>query len=149
MPHRLIEIRKLAAVDMAWLGARVIVVEYALGVVLPLALGCLSFRAGLAQSDPWNWQTVFGIWLITIAANYVPLFIYALSIARARTAQKEGQREFKNARRYGLQQAIILVPFVVVFVALLQERRRALKPQDCDPTPSPENRPLPDIRDSD
>jgi hypothetical protein len=123
MQFRLIEIRKLAAVDMAWLGVQVIVVEYALGVVLPLALGILSFRAGLARPDPWNWQTAFGIWLVAIAANYVPLLIYALSIALAKSAQKEGRSEIKHARRYGVQQVIILIPFFVVIAALLQERR--------------------------
>jgi membrane protein implicated in regulation of membrane protease activity len=69
--------RKLAAVDMAWLGTRIVVAEYALGVVLPLALGLMSLVMGLShQPDLANWQVVFGMWLVTIAANYcsaVPL----------------------------------------------------------------------------
>jgi hypothetical protein len=73
----LIEVRKLAAVDMVWLGTRIVVAEYALGVVLPLALGLVSLVMGLSQQpDLANWQVVFGIWLVTIAANYVPLFLY-------------------------------------------------------------------------
>jgi hypothetical protein len=43
----MINIRKLAAIDMAWLGTRVIVAEYTLGVILPLILGLLSIRSGL------------------------------------------------------------------------------------------------------
>lgn len=121
---RLIEVRKLAAVDMAWLGPRIVIVEYALGVIFPLVLGLLSARAGLTQPEPGNWQTMFGIWLVTIAANYVPLFLYALAILRADSVQKEGLPEFKHARRYCVQQAIILVPFLVAAVALAQERRR-------------------------
>ncbi len=120
----LIEIRKLAAVDLAWLGARIIVGEYALGIVLPLALGCLSLRAGFALPDVWNRQTVFGVWLVAIAANYVPLFLYALSIARTGSVQAEGLPEIKNARRYGVQQVMILVPLAVVILAVWQERRR-------------------------
>ena len=73
----IINIRKLAAVDMAWLGTRVIVAEYALGVILPLGLGLVSIRSGLLGSAPVGWETVLGFWLISIAANYIPLFIYA------------------------------------------------------------------------
>src|SRR5215470_17672520 len=109
----MIEVRKLAAVDMAWLGTRVIVTEYALGVMLPLALGILSLRAGLAQQDLANWQTILGTWLVTISANYVPLFLYAVVIARAGTVRVEGLPEFPHAGRYGIQQTIILVPLFV------------------------------------
>jgi hypothetical protein len=120
----MIEVRKLAAVDMAWLGTRLIVTEYALGIILPLALGILSLRAGLAQEDKANWQTLLGIWLVTISANYVPLFLYAVVITRAGTVREEGQREFAHAGRYGIQQMIILVPLFVVILALAQERKR-------------------------
>ena len=109
---------------MAWFGARVVVTEYALGVMLPLVLGILSLRAGIAQQDWANWQTILGMWLVTISANYVPLFIYAVAIARAGTAQEEGLPEFAHAGRYGIQQAIILVPFFVDLLALIQERKR-------------------------
>ena len=120
----MIEIRKLAAVDMAWLGTRVIVTEYALGVILPLVLGIFSLRAGLAQEDLANWQTILGAWLVTISANYIPLFLYSVVIARTGSAQIEGRPEFAHAGRYGIQQAIILVPLFVVLLALAQERKR-------------------------
>jgi hypothetical protein len=118
---RLIEIRKLAAVDMVWLGAGVVIAEYALGVILPLALGTLSIRAGIAERPLMNWQTLLGIWLVTISVNYVPLFVYAVTIARARRVRDEGLAEIANARRYGIQQVMILVPMLVVAVALAQE----------------------------
>ncbi len=35
---QLMKVRNLAAVVMAWLGTRLVLAEYALGVVLPLAL---------------------------------------------------------------------------------------------------------------
>jgi hypothetical protein len=102
----MINIRKLAAVDMVWLGTRIILAEYALGLVLPLILGLLSIRSGLS-----GWKAVLGIWLIAIAANYISLFIYAVLTARAGTVREEAQ------------QVIILVPFLVVILALLQERQ--------------------------
>jgi hypothetical protein len=120
----MISIRKLAAVDMAWLGARVIVAEYAVGVVLPLILGLISIRSGLSGPATPGWETVLGFWLVAIAANYIPLFIYAVLIARGGTVKEEGQPEIARAKRYGVQQAIILVPFLVVVLALVQESRR-------------------------
>jgi hypothetical protein len=119
---KLIEIRKLAAIDMAWLGSRVVVTEYALGVILPLALGGFTLRSTL--SSPLTWQTILGIWLVTISANYIPLLLYAISIAKSGTVEAEGRPEMSHARRYGVQQAIILVPFLVVVIAVIQERRR-------------------------
>lgn len=122
---RLIEVRKLVAVDMAWLGAKAVMIEYSLGMLLPLALGLLSLGAGYSRSFSLsNWQVVFGLWLVAIAANYVALFIYAVAIARAGTVEKEGRPELVKARRYGVQQAIILVPLLVVALALAQERGR-------------------------
>jgi len=120
----MIELRKLAALEMAWLGARVIVTEYALGVMLSLVVGIFSLRVGLAQQDLVNWQTILGSWLVTISANYVPLFLYAVAIARAGTVREAGLPEFAQAGRYGIQQAIILVPLFVVFLAFAQERQR-------------------------
>ena len=105
----MIKIRKLVAVDMAWLGARLILAEYALGIVLPLALGILSVRAGWFSAVRWGWGTILGLWLIGIAANYIPLFVYAVLIARAGTVKAEGQPE--------------LVPVLVVILAIAQESR--------------------------
>jgi hypothetical protein len=118
-----INIRKLAAVDMAGLGTRFILAEYAIGIILPLILGLVSFRAGLLGPVKINWESALGFWLMGIATNYIPLFIYAVLIARGGTVKKEGQPELARATRYGVQQVIILVPFLVVIVALVQEAR--------------------------
>ena len=112
---KLIEIRKLAAVDMAWLGPRVVLAEYAMGIILPLALGLFTLRST---------QTLLGVWLVTIAVNYVPLFLYAVSIARLGSVETEGRPEIKHARRYGVQQVIILVPCLVALIAAMQEIQR-------------------------
>lgn len=117
----MIQIRKLVAVDMAWLGQRVILAEYALGILLPLVLGVLSLRAGWRGG--LGWETILGIWLVGIAANYVPMFIYAVVIARAGTVQAEGRPELANAKRYGVQQVMLLVPLLVCIVAIVQERK--------------------------
>ena len=108
---------------MAWLGAPVIIGEYALGIALPLVLGFLSLRSGLSATGQLSWETVLGLELLGIAANYIPLFFYAVVIARAGTVKQEGQPEMAHAKRYGVQQAIILVPFLVLALALVQEIR--------------------------
>ena len=123
----MITIRKLAAVDMLWLGPRVILTEYALGIGLPLFLGLLSLRSWLFGSGPFGWEAILGLWLLGIAANYIPLFVYAVAIARGGTVKKEGQPELARAKRYGVQQAIILVPLAVIVLALLQEAQRGQK----------------------
>jgi hypothetical protein len=121
----MIQIRKLVAVDMVWLGPRIVLIECALGVVLPLLLGVWSLRIGLSSQPVISrWQTGFGLWLIGIALNCVPLFLYARAIAGAGTVEEEGRPELVRARRYGLQQVIILVPLLVVLVALAQAGRR-------------------------
>ena len=117
----MINIRKLAAVDMAWLGARVIIAEYFLGIVIPLILGWISIRAGLSQPVPIVWETALGFWLVSIGVNYIPLFTYAVLISRAGTVKEEGQPELAHAKRYGVQQIIILIPFLVGVLALMQE----------------------------
>jgi hypothetical protein len=106
----MISIRKLVAADMAWLGAPVILAEYAVGILLPLFLGLLSLRLGFLNPAGTAWEKIFGVWLAGIGANYIPMFVYAVSIARRGTAEQEGRPELAHAKRYGVQQAVILVP---------------------------------------
>ena len=126
----LIEVRKLAALDMALLGTRLVLAEYALGVVLPAALGRLFLVLGLARhAELYHWLVLGGIWLLTIAANYVPLFLYAVVLARAGTVQEEAQTARPHIRRYVLQQALILVPLSVLALSVAQEQgRRKVRP---------------------
>ena len=85
----MIEIRKLAAVDMVWLGTRIVLAEYALGVALPLGLGLLSVRVALSHRfGTALGQLALGIWLLGIAANYVPLFV-----TRSRWRAREPSRK--------------------------------------------------------
>jgi hypothetical protein len=52
------------------------------------------------------------------------LLIYALLIAKAGTVKAEGEPELVRAKRYGVQQGIRMIPFLVVILALMQEGRR-------------------------
>jgi hypothetical protein len=117
---RMISIRKLAAVDMALHGTRLITIEFALGVLFPLLLAHFSFRAIHSLLD-----ALLALWLIGVAANYVPLFVYAVIISRAGTVETEGRPEVAQIRRYNTQQFILLVPFFAAMLAAVQELRKS------------------------
>ena len=51
----MINVRKLAAVDLYFLGPKIILAEFGLGVPLMLALGILSLRSGLIRTHA-TWQ---------------------------------------------------------------------------------------------
>lgn len=118
-----INIRKLAALDMAFHGSRLIVTEFALGVVGPLALGVLS----LAR-ERGRWQGVLGMYLIFLGIDYIPLLIYSVAILRKRSTREEVADELEHrdkiASRYFPQTLLLLIPLVVPFLALSQEQRR-------------------------
>jgi hypothetical protein len=119
----MIEIRRLAALDLTFLGPKIILPEFALGVLGPPALGVLTLLK--SRSTPWM---LFGAYLVALGANYVPLLLHAISITRRGTAREEiadeGGDQAWLFRRYRRQSLLLLLPLVVPIVALVQERRR-------------------------
>lgn len=113
-----LDVRKLVALDMVFHGKRFILVEFAAGVVIALGLAILS----LARSYP-----VFGLPMLWIGLNYVPLLMHAIDLARRDTAREEVAAELADmrlARSYSWRQLWILVPFAVVWFALTQRSAR-------------------------
>jgi hypothetical protein len=122
----MINIRKLAALDMALNSTQSILVEFAIGIVLPLLLGFFSIRAGLFGRVQTGREILIGFWLIGVGVNYIPLFIYVVLLARSGTVKEEGQRELVHAEGYSLQQMIIFIPFLVVCLQSCRKRVAAL-----------------------
>lgn len=120
----MINIRKLAAVDMMLHGTRLILAEYAIGIALPLVLGLISIIPGFFNFTQSGWQTVLGYWLVSIAVNYIPLFIYAVIIARGGTVKAEGEPVLAQIKLYNIQQLIIFIPLLVAILTLIQEAQR-------------------------
>jgi hypothetical protein len=61
-------IRKLAAIDIVFLGYKLVFAEYAFGVLFSVALGIfVLFRSHSV------WQVALGIYLICLGINYVPM----------------------------------------------------------------------------
>jgi hypothetical protein len=117
-----INIRKLAALDIVFHGSRLILVEFAVGVFLPLTLGLVSLVRSHAR-----WQTVVGTYLVLLAFNYVPLAVYAIIMVRKRSAREEVIDEVAHrehiASKYMPQSLLLLVPLLVPLAALAQELR--------------------------
>ena len=116
--------RKLAAIDIAFLGSRFIIVEFAGGVLLCSALGAFILsRAGSL------WQVVLGLYIILLGINYVPMLVYAVAITRGKSALAEMGDELNDKRRamvkYRRQSLCLLVPLLVPIVAVGGRRREA------------------------
>jgi protein-S-isoprenylcysteine O-methyltransferase Ste14 len=121
-----INVRRLAALDMH--GARgtprrrrIILAEFALGTVGCAALGVWSLsRDGL-------FGLVLGVWLLGLAANYLPLTAYVCSLWRTDKLQAElaGVDLSAELRHYTRTQTWVLVPFWVAGLAIAQARRSA------------------------
>ena len=114
-----LNVNRLVELDMAFLGSRVIVAEFAIGVAGSLALAFLSLSyAARTHAAFLSWPVLLGLELAAIGINYVPLLLEAWrrradarSIAATRASLRENASE---ARSYGLRQAWILVPGAVV-----------------------------------
>jgi hypothetical protein len=118
-------VRRLAALDMH--GARgtrrrrrVILFEFALGTIGGVALGVWALTWGSVIGF------VVGIWLLGLAANYVPLTAHVLALwdPGALEAELAGVDVRAELRYYTRTQGWVLVPFWVAGLALAQARRK-------------------------
>jgi hypothetical protein len=86
--------RKLAAIDIFFLGYKVVFAEYVVGVLFSLALGVfVLFRAHSL------WGAALGAYLICLAINYVPMLLYAIAIANEKNAHAEIDAELSERRK--------------------------------------------------
>ena len=122
--------RKLAAIDLVFLGPKVIIVEFAIGILFSAALGVFVLLRGHGSLV----QVVLGLYLISIGINYVPMLIYAIAISKANSARAELGSELDNQRaamaKYRRQSLWLLVPLSVPVVVITQTRKRGVN----DPT---------------
>ena len=116
------DVRRLAAIDMhglagSMLRRRIILWEFILGAVLGLAFGLFV----LLTADSLFWA-IFGLWLIFLGMNYVPLAIYAIGFTRPGALQQElaGVNIPAELRRYTGLQMWVFVPFALGFFAVRQ-----------------------------
>jgi len=128
--YTVINIRKLAALDIAFLGPKFILIEFVLGVFGCAALGFFSIYFGLFHGLNHSlFAVIMGFFLLWIALNYVPLLIYAISIVRHKSAHQEVAYEIahknKYMGKYRRQSAIlILAPLGIMILAVYQELQK-------------------------
>jgi len=137
IPERIINLRPLAALDIVFHGSRFILIEFGGGILLCLALGLwLTYAAFPLGQDTGPLRLVTGVYILCLAINYVPLLVYAILITRSKSAWQEMAAELaergRYARKYVLQQLLLVVPLVIPILALIQEvqaRRMRLPPE--------------------
>ena len=86
----MIDFRKLAAVDIAFLGSRLILAEFSIGVFSLLALGLLTLLRSHSLGG-----IALASYILCLGLNYVPLLLYAITscasaavVAIARAARR-------------------------------------------------------------
>jgi hypothetical protein len=86
--------RKLAAIDLAFLGPKVIISEFAFGVLFSTVLGVFVLLRG--HRSPV--QIALGLYFISLGLNYVPMLVYAIAINKAKSALTELDNELDDKR---------------------------------------------------
>ncbi len=119
-----INLRKLAALDILFLGPRLIVAEFAFGVLFSVALGLFVLVRGHAF-----WQLLLGTYFICLGINYVPMLVYAVAVGNKANAREEMAGELDDPRKtmskYRSQSLILVVPLLVPILVLTQEWRKS------------------------
>jgi len=122
-------VRKLAAIDIVFLGFRLVVAEYAFGVLGSIALGVFVLLRNHSK-----WQIAIGVYLICLGVNYLPMFAYAVSIGNKQNARAELGDELIEERRamskYRRLSLLLLVPLALPVCAIIGSvvRPQGLKP---------------------
>jgi uncharacterized protein len=123
-----IDFRKLAAVDIAFLGSRLILAEFSVGVFGSLALGVFTLLRSRSVGG-----IALGSYLLCIGINYVPLLLYAIRLVRLDSARYEIAEEIADKRgmfrKYRRQSLLLLVPLAVPILSAARELKRNPLPE--------------------
>jgi hypothetical protein len=126
--EKFINIRKLAALDIVFHGARLILAEFIVAVVFCGFFGAFTFFAFFRNPDHSLFEVSIGFVLSWIAINYVPLLLYTISIVKRKSAELEVAFELEHkdfyARKYTLQSLLLVLPLVVPILAISQELQK-------------------------
>jgi hypothetical protein len=118
----MIQVRKLVAVELTFLGPKLVFAEYGFAVVVGAAIGILSLRVGLLRTHAL-WQELLGIYLLFLALTYAVLLGLAIAIARGGVREEiAGELHDVPAafRKYRKQSLWLLVPLAVPLAAIHQ-----------------------------
>ena len=134
---RFITVRKLAALQIEFRGSRRVVLEFGFGC---LFMGAVGVAFLLFAKHPTAATSALGVYLFFLGLNYAPLLAYSVSIAMRGSAKLVAARELAHQdvyrRRYGVQQALILVPLAIVALSVAQELKGGAR-EDAPPPDAP------------
>ena len=121
----MIQVRKLVAVELTFLGPKIVIAEYGFAVVVGTVLGLLSLRVGLFRTHA-TWQVVMGIYLLFLAITYAVLLAEAIAMARRGDCREELGDELEDTgaamRKYRGQSLWLLVPMAVPIAWMLKRK---------------------------
>jgi hypothetical protein len=119
-----IDLRKLAAIDVAFLGPKFVLAEYAVGVIFSITLGIFV----LLRSQSY-WQVVLGIYFLGLGANYIPMLCWAISIKDRQSARSELGSELTDKGRamakYRKQSLVLLIPLFSLVLTFTRQRAKS------------------------
>lgn len=123
-----INIRKLAALDIVFHGAKFILAEFAIGVAFCGIFGIFSLYIFFSSPGHTFFSAIIGFFLSWVALNYVPLLLYSINIVRRKSAQLEVAFELEHkdfyGRKYTFQSLLLVLPLIVPILALYQETQK-------------------------
>lgn len=119
----MLDLRKLAAIDIAFLGPRFVIAEYACGAFLSVALGAfILFRS---QS---HWQVALGVYFLFLRINYAPMLRWAIEIRTKENTRAALGRELTDKRqamsKYRRQSVVLFLPLLPLALIVRELRRR-------------------------
>jgi len=120
----MLDVRKLAAIDLTFLGPRIIITEFAAGV-----FGCLAIAVFAGVRSTTSSGRLLAVYLLLLGVNYVPLLLHAVALRRSGEARAVIADELASdpraaMRKYRRGSLLLLVPLVVPVLAVIQERDR-------------------------
>ncbi len=122
----MVRVRKLVAVELVFLGPKIVFAEYGFAVTIGAAIGVLSVRVGIFRTHA-IWQVLVGAYLLSLALTYAVLLGCAIGMARQGDARAQVADELSDTRstfrRYRRQSLWLLVPLVVPIAAMLQREK--------------------------
>jgi hypothetical protein len=120
----MIDLRKLAAIDLVFLGYPLILTEYVFGVIFSLALGTFVLLRGHS-----GWQVLLGVYFVCLGINYIPMVVWTLSIRSRQNARQELGEELGDLNRamtrFRRQSLALLLPLLPVFLVITARMDRS------------------------
>jgi hypothetical protein len=118
----MIDLRKIALLDVALQGPLVVRAEFACGVFVSVGLGFFVLAHAMA-----SWQLAVGAYFLSLGVNYIPMLLWACSIRDSASAWGElgppWHYRGKIMRRHKRQALILFIPLIPLGLAMVNRNR--------------------------